>query len=136
MLLSAVHHLRDIRLWPLLGWAIVLFICPVGPVAAQTDSPNDVGSFIADVPLMPATSLDTMRSVSFDTATGRVLVLFIKMPAQDNDVQSFYNETLQALGWERDGVHFIKGAEMLKLKAAPQAGPNVWKLTLSPRPVS
>jgi len=136
MLLSAVHHLRDIRLWPLLGWAIALFIYPVGPVAAQTDSPNDVSSFIADVPLMPATSLDTMRSVSFDTATGRVLVLFIKMPAQDNDVQSFYNETLQALGWQRDGVDFIKGAEMLKLKAAPQAGPNVWKLTLSPRPVS
>ena len=92
--------------------------------------------FVADIPLMPDTELDTLRSVSFDTADGRVFVLFVQMAANDQTVRAFYTETLRALGWETSGKNFVRRGEMLKVKAAPQAGDNVWKLTLSPRPLS
>lgn len=92
--------------------------------------------FVADIPLMPDTELDTLRSVSFDTADGRVFVLFVQMAANDQTVRAFYTETLNALGWEASGKNFVRRGEMLKVKAAPQAGDNVWKLTLSPRPLS
>ena len=101
-------------------------------VVAQTDKPD----FIADIPLMPDTELDTLRSVSFDTAGGRVLVLFIEIEAGETAIRSFYAQTLNALGWEMDGNAFTRRDEVLKLKPAPQAGDNIWKVTLSPRPLS
>ena len=99
---------------------------------AQTDKLD----FIADIPLMPNTELDTLRSVSFDTASGRVLVLFVEIEAANEAIRSFYAQTLGALGWDSDDTGFVRRGEMLKLKPAPSAGDNIWKVTLSPRPQS
>jgi len=113
-----------------LGMAAGLFIS--GSSVSAAEEPK----FIADIPLMPDTALDTLRSISFDTADGRVFVLFVQVAANEETIRAFYSDTLTALGWQADGQAYVRRGEMLKLKAAPQAGDNVWKVTLSPRPLS
>ena len=128
-----VKRIRDIILSALAGVILTLGAGLLPVIAyAQTDKPE----FIADIPLMPNTELDTLRSVSFDTAGGRVLVLFVEMDAGEASIRAFYAQTLSALGWQVDGQDFKRRGEMLKLKAAPSAGENIWKVTLSPQPSS
>lgn len=106
------------------------------PAVAQSDAQAGAQTLVGDIPLMPNTSLDRLRSVSFDTVSGRILVLFVEMRADAAAIRAFYLEALTALGWSADGARFIRRGEMLKLQAAPEVGNNIWKLTLSPLPAS
>ena len=112
-----ISKLRDIAM----ATALAAYMLCSSSIAAISEELT----FVADIPLMPDTELDTLRSVSFDTADGRVFVLFVQMEANDQAVRAFYSETLDALGWEVAGNNFVRRGEMLKLKAAPQAGDNV-----------
>lgn len=91
------------------------------------------GRFVADIPLMPDMQLEQDLGFSFDSPSGRIIVLYARSPQTSAAVLDFYASSLSALGWQGTGGQFQRGPEQLEIKAANSSAGRIWKIALTPR---
>lgn len=97
---------------------------------AEGDKP---AAWVLDMPLMQDMLPAPEQSFSFDSAAGRVLVVYATSPASETALARFYTDSLSALGWSGSWPVFTRRAEQLVFVKEAVAGQDYWKMTLSPR---
>ena len=82
-------------------FAIALnFACPSCVSAQATDQDTAYVQILSDVPLAPGLSLEEDSEVVFDVPEGKIVEVTAFGTADLGDTQTFYNESLEALGWQ------------------------------------
>jgi len=97
---------------------------------------EDFLSVLDDMPLAPGLTELTDQAASFETPAGRIVDAAAQGAAAPQKVSSFYDRTLPALGWVREGPgRFIRDQERLVIvltEAAPK-GQVVVRFSVRPR---
>ena len=69
-----------------------------------------------DIPLMNGIILTETSDFSFDTPAGQILTLEGESDRNAVDIQTFYRETLTAMGWVQKATDFyVRGSDTLQL---------------------
>lgn len=69
-----------------------------------------------DIPLMAGITLVDSDGFAFDTPAGQILTFEGKTNNSVSEIRSFYDETLQSLGWKKKRTDFYeRGNDTLKL---------------------
>lgn len=113
---------------PLAALSLLAFVAiwlTVQPVRAE-------GEFVADIPLMPQMALEQDLGFSFDSPSGRIIVLYARSPQSSQSVFDFYQQSLTALGWQGAAGQFTRGREKLEIQAANSSAGIIWKIALTP----
>ena len=90
-----------------------LFLASFGMLASaslQTSqaAESQQNSWVGDLPIMPALSVEPALGFAFDSPNGRIVMVFASSAAAAPDIMRFYNESLPAIGWTGgDGLSLI-----------------------------
>ena len=57
-----------------------------------------------DLPLMPGMTEIPGADVSFDTASGRIVIAFARSAVDQKKIMAFYDTTLSQLGWRKKSL--------------------------------
>lgn len=96
-------------------------------------------SVLDDMPLMPGFTELTDQAADFETPEGRIVNAAAEGAVTEKKVLAFYDRTLPALGWQREGSgRFIRDRERLAItvsRVAPRDGAarTVVRFTVRPR---
>jgi hypothetical protein len=110
----------------------VMLLC-LGLGAARAE---DFLSVLDDMPLAPGLTELTDQAASFETPAGRIVDAAAQGAVAPQKVSSFYDRTLPALGWVREGAgRFIRDQERLTIVVAETApkGQVVVRFSIRPR---
>ncbi len=133
MILSA-SHTKSIFKYFLLATLFVFAILN----ARQVSADKSFFSVISDLPVMPGLSEVTGSAVKFSTPQGRILEISASGKSgaklRENDVRSFYLQTLPQLGWEpsNDGS-WVREDERLRLAISGIRGVLIAQFSLTPK---
>ena len=85
-----------------------------------------------DIPLMEGLTLPEINDFSFDTPAGQILTFDADTSLSKEQVLSFYQKTLIAMGWQQSETgQFVRGNDTLIL-SFPGAGRVHFDITLAP----
>ena len=108
--------------------ALLLLLAVIAPASAA-----DYLKAVSDLPLADGLREQADKATVFDTPIGRIVNAYATGNVAPEAVLDFYDETLPALGWEREkaGTYHRKN-EILKIDVwGPDAGPVNVSYTLS-----
>ena len=124
-----VSHLwqRLVRLLSVIGVCLVV-------MGTASFAQAEQAGWVGDVPVPASASIDTTDAVSFDSPAGRVVKFTIRTRLDEAALTSFYDETLAALGWQKQGVGYVKANETLRIEADGTAsdGQSLYVITVGP----
>lgn len=111
-----------------LALLVPLAFAALPAVAQETFVPG-----IDDLPLMPGLAADVTESVVFDKPGGRIVEAVARGAVPQAEVETFYAETLDALGWRTAGRHrFAREGEHLDLSFERAGAVLTVRFRLSP----
>jgi hypothetical protein len=94
-------------------------------------------SVLDDMPLMPGLTELRDQASDFQTPEGRIIDGSASGSVDPRAVSSFYDQTLPALGWRREGPgRFLRDRERLVIAVAPGATKGAVTVRFSVRPQS
>ena len=128
LILSAFFSSRQLVRAAFFGVALAGCLAPLSILSASERT-----AWFSDVPLIDNVTVDAHLSFAFDSPSGRILVLHLQTQELDKDIQSFYQNTLAALGWTKRDGQFFKGDELLRLEKLNVGGRPLWRLTIIPK---
>ena len=103
-----------------------LFVGPVMGDAAFVDG-------FEDMPAMPGMTAIPDGSVSFDTASGRIVVAFMRTTAYRHEILAFYESALAELGWRlRTDQRYVREGEVLSLDLTRDGSATIVRYSLKP----
>lgn len=108
-------------------WAVIL----LGAARAE-----DFLSVLDDMPLAPGLTELADQAAEFETPSGRIIDAVASGAAESRAVAGFYDRTLPALGWTREGAgRFVRDQERLTIATSPGAakGQVLVRFSLRPR---
>jgi len=88
--------------------------------------------FIDDIPIMQDMLVETELSISFDSPSGRIIVLFARTDNTNDSVYAYYNDAMRALGWQAYADIFQRNNEQFQIFQANTAKGKLWKLSIIP----
>ncbi|MEH6752566.1 MAG: hypothetical protein V7788_00190 [Alphaproteobacteria bacterium] len=89
---------------------------------------------IDDLPLAPGLVEDLDARVSFDKPAGRIVEAVATGGSSGDEVRTFYEQTLPALGWEARGqTRWERGGETLRIEINQGRAPVVVRFSIAPR---
>lgn len=92
-------------------------------------------SVLDDMPLAPGLTELTDRAADFDTPAGRIVDAVAQGKAAPKTIATFYDKTLPALGWVREGSgRFIRDNERLTIAVTSSANKGLVTARFSLRP--
>jgi hypothetical protein len=97
---------------------------------------EDFLSVLDDMPLAPGLTELADQAAEFETPSGRIVDAAAAGAAEPRTVSAFYDRTLPALGWTREGAgHFVRDQERLTIATGPGAvkGQVVVRFSIRPR---
>ena len=106
---------------------LILMILVLGGLPAHADFLTGT----EDIPLMNGIVLEPADDFDFDSPAGQILILEGKTKLSPEDVRSFYDKTLRAMGWKkvRSGG-YVRGGDDFKL-SFPAPGQVRFDMTLN-----
>ena len=118
---------RLVKLLSVIGVCLVVMGTAIFAQAEQA-------GWVGDVPVPASAIIDTTDAVSSDSPAGRVVKFTIQTRLDDAALTSFYDETLAALGWQKQGVDYVKANETLRIEADGTAsdGQSLYVITVGP----
>lgn len=126
---SQVSHLwqRVVRRLTVIGVCLVV-------MGTASFAQAEQAGWVGDVPVPASAIIDTTDAVSFDSPAGRVVKFTIQTRLDEAALTSFYDETLAALGWQKQGVGYVKANETLLIEADGTAsdGQSLYVITVGP----
>ena len=126
--------LQVLQLWQrLVRYLSVIGVCLVVMGTASFAQAEQAG-WVGDLPVPASAIIDTTDAVSFDSPAGRVVKFTIQTRLDEAALTSFYDETLAALGWQKQGASYVKANETLHIKADGTAsdGQSLYVITVGP----
>ena len=103
---------------------------PIGqPVKAETQQHRWAG----DVPIMQSWQIEPELGFAFDSPNGRIVMIFASTSADEDNIMTFYGQTLAQLGWTGGAGNWVRDAEKLVIGEVQTARGALWRLMLQPR---
>ena len=99
------------------------------PVQAETQQHRWAG----DVPIMQGWQIEPELGFAFDSANGRIVMIFASTATDEDDIMTFYGQTLAQLGWTGGAGNWVRNAEKLMIGKVQTARGALWRLMLQPR---
>ena len=70
---------------------------------------------------------------AFDSPNGRIVIIFASTSADEDDIMTFYGQTLAQLGWTGGAGNWVRDTEKLVIGKVQTARGALWRLMLQPR---
>ena len=115
-----------------------LFLASFGILAstslqASQAAESQQHSWVGDLPIMPALSIEPALGFAFDSPNGRIVMVFASSAAAAPDIMRFYNESLPAIGWTGGDGSWRRGSEALLISEVTTAAGRLWQLMVRPQ---
>ena len=135
---SGLLRRRVSRLLPVKLFLASLFLASFGMLAfasLQTSraAESQQHSWVGDLPIMPALSVEPALGFAFDSPNGRIVMVFASSTAAAPDIMRFYNESLPAIGWTGGDGSWRRGSEALLISEVTTAAGRLWRLMVRPQ---
>jgi hypothetical protein len=129
---------RVSRLLPVNLFVVSLFLASFGMFAfaslqASHAAESQQHSWVGDLPIMPALSVEPALGFAFDSPNGRIVMVFASSAAAAQDIMRFYNESLPAIGWTGGDGSWRRGSEALLISEVTTAAGRLWRLMVRPQ---
>ncbi len=110
---------------------VILLISNILPklVFAQQ---QDTISFIDDIPLMETMNVEPEFSFSFDSPSGRIIILIATSDDKKESVAQFYDEVMPQFGWMIKDSEYVRGPEKFQLLSSNNQNGIIWRLSITP----
>jgi len=110
---------------------VILLISNILPklVFAQQ---QDTTSFIDDIPLMETMNVEPEFSFSFDSPSGRIIILIATSDDKKESVAQFYDEVMPQFGWMIKDSEYVRGPEKFQLLSSNNENGIIWRLSITP----
>ena len=95
----------------------------------------DTISFIDDIPVMETMNVEPEFSFSFDSPSGRIIILIATSDEKEESVVRFYDEIMPQLGWMMTDSDYLRGSEKFELLSSDNQNGIVWRLSITPRSI-
>ena len=99
------------------------------PAKAETQQHRWAG----DVPIMQGWQIEPELGFAFDSPDGRIVMIFASTLADEDDIMTFYGQTLAQLGWTGGAGNWVRDEEKLVIGKVQTARGTLWRLMLQPR---
>ena len=100
--------------------------------AQQTAAPDTKTRWIADIPIEKSLVVASELGFSFDSPSGRIIVVFATSTQPKDVIWSYYRKTLPSLGWVGSGDVFQRASEELSVRQVSINGGEIWRIALQP----
>jgi len=64
-------------------------------------------NFIDDIPVMDSMKIEPELSFSFDSPSGRIIILIATSSDSRESIEKFYSEAMPQLGWKNFGKQYL-----------------------------
>ena len=92
----------------------------------------DTISFIDDIPVMETMNVEPEFSFSFDSPSGRIIILIATSDEKKESVAQFYDEVMPQLGWMIKDSEYVRGSEKFQLLSSNNQNRIIWRLSITP----
>lgn len=92
----------------------------------------DTISFIDDIPVMETMNVEPEFSFSFDSPSGRIIILIATSDDKKESVAQFYDEVMPQLGWMIKDSEYVRGPEKFQLLSSNNENGIIWRLSITP----
>ena len=99
------------------------------PAKAETQQHRWAG----DVPIMQSWQIEPELGFAFDSPNGRIVMIFASTSADEDNIMTFYGQTLAQLGWMGGAGNWVRDTEKLVIGKVQTARGALWRLMLQPR---
>ena len=135
---SGFLRCRVSRLLPVNLFVASLFLASFGMLASASLQTSQAAesqqhSWVGDLPIMPALSVEPALGFAFDSPNGRIVMVFASSAAAAPDIMRFYNESLPAIGWTGGDGSWRRGSEALLISEVTTAAGRLWRLMVRPQ---
>ena len=89
--------------------------------------------WVGDIPLMEGLQVEPELGFSFDSPSGRIVMIFASTDRKSTEIRAFYAETLGNLGWNASGDIWVRDEETLSISQVPTAVGMLWRIMLRPK---
>lgn len=111
---------------------LIVVTCLQTAKAQQSGSVASEERWLADIPLEDSLVVATELGFSFDSPSGRIIVLFATTDAPASAIRGYYRSVLPPLGWQGSGNLFRRGQEEVMIKQVKVNGLGLWRIALQP----
>ena len=110
---------------------VILLISNILPKLVFAQQPDTI-SFIDDIPLMETMNVEPEFSFSFDSPSGRIIILIATSDDKKETVAQFYDEVMPQLGWMIKDSEYVRGSEKFQLLSSNNENGIIWRLSITP----
>jgi Mg2+/Co2+ transporter CorB len=113
------------------AFLVILLISNILPKLVFAQQPDTI-SFIDDIPLMETMNVEPEFSFSFDSPSGRIIILIATSDDKKESVAQFYDEVMPQLGWMIKDSEYVRGPEKFQLLSSNNENGIIWRLSIKP----
>lgn len=113
------------------AFLVILLISNILPKLVFAQQPDTI-SFIDDIPVMETMNVEPELSFSFDSPSGRIIILIATSDDKKESVAQFYDEVMPHLGWMIKDSEYIRGPEKFQLLSSNNENGIIWRLSITP----
>ena len=113
------------------AFLVILLISNILPKLVFAQQPDTI-SFIDDIPVMETMNVEPEFSFSFDSPSGRIIILIPTSDDKKESVAQFYDEVLPQLGWMIKDSEYVRGPEKFQLLSSNNENGIIWRLSITP----
>ncbi len=92
-------------------------------------------SFIDDIPVMETMNVEPEFSFSFDSPSGRIIILIATSDEKEESIVGFYDEIMPQLGWIMTDSAYLRGSEKFELLSSNNQNGIIWRLSITPKSI-
>ena len=113
------------------AFLVILLISNILPKLVFAQQPDTI-SFIDDIPLMETMNVEPEFSFSFDSPSGRIIILIATSDDKKESVAQFYDEVMPQFGWMIKDSEYVRGPEKFQLLSSNNQNGIIWRLSITP----
>ena len=113
------------------AFLVILLISNILPKLVFAQQPDTI-SFIDDIPVMETMNVEPEFSFSFDSPSGRIIILIATSDDKKESVAKFYDEVMLQLGWMIKDSGYVRGSEKFQLLSSNNENGIIWRLSITP----
>ncbi|MEK9597234.1 MAG: hypothetical protein VW171_00060 [Alphaproteobacteria bacterium] len=113
------------------AFLVILLISNILPKLVFAQQPDNI-SFIDDIPVMETMNVEPEFSFSFDSPSGRIIILIATSDDKKESVAQFYDEVMPQLGWMIKDSEYVRGTEKFQLLSSNNENGIIWRLSITP----
>ena len=113
------------------AFLVILLISNILPKLVFAQQPDTI-SFIDDIPVMETMNVEPEFSFSFDSPSGRIIILIATSDDKKESVAQFYDEVMPQLGWMIKDSEYVRGSEKFQLLSSNNENGIIWRLSITP----